>query len=68
MTDCCGNCDFFFKNPHQPKEGPGAGLCRRYPPTVTVYTELRNSGTCSTEEYSNRYPEVEDTEWCGEHK
>lgn len=50
---CCNNCRFYFEENAE---------CRRFPPTVYI------SESDSTQTTFQKFPEVFDYEWCGEHK
>ena len=51
----CGNCRFAGEEKKDYDDG-SFRFCRRYPPTVVVIDEKEVF----------RFPEVHDTEWCGE--
>ena len=54
----CGNCDYMAKNPDTSRS---TSVCRRYPPTV-LGSRQELSGLVVTASW----PEVVDTDWCGE--
>ncbi len=49
----CNNCLYYESYNHSDN-----GYCRRYPPYIIVLSD----------ESINMYPEVNEFEWCGEHK
>ena len=55
MDAFCGNCRFVGKEETDYYNG-SFRCCLRYPPTVVVIDEKE----------AFRFPEVHDTEWCGE--
>ena len=64
MIMICKLCLFY-------KVGVGAlngGECRRHPPTIHVWTHDANYGNGEEIRSSTDWPEVVETEWCGEFK
>jgi hypothetical protein len=65
----CSTCVFFEPPDHE----DGKGSCRRFPPSLAIaheqiFENLRDSGHGIEWRCVARWPEVELTDWCGEHR
>jgi len=59
MSDCCGNCRFFVRDPSNLKQGQ----CRVHAPVAMVLPAGANQIGVN-----GFFPPVNETIWCGEHK
>ena len=58
----CSTCA--HRHPDERPEYEGAGLCRRFPPQIAVWSYPDFSGP----QYEQHWPWMSATDWCGEHR
>lgn len=79
VIQCCANCRFWLRSDDVKKTGaesilPGAGLCRRFPPTVTIKGKALKAivndsyGPRTEVAQATRFPVMGPDEWCGEYQ
>jgi hypothetical protein len=62
MTESCGNCKMFVREPGNMKQG----VCRLKPPTVFPIPSQGPGGV--SVQFLSQFPPVQDGHWCGEWK
>ena len=64
----CKLCLFYKTGVGADSQRLHGGECRRHPPTIHVWTHEANYGNGEEIRSSTDWPQVLETEWCGEFK